>query len=320
MKRTRLSACVFAVAAWLAACHGTGDVDYAGAVSVSSPELVQLSPGVQVVADADEPLFFADGYYWLYRDDIWLRSREYNGGFARVDFVSVPQEIRVIERPQIYAHYRQNSTRYREAYARDQERWQTHRAPTPMANPPPVTAPEQPHPQQQANPIPPSSLPPAANPEAPMSTPNDMRREPESQRSAPAERPDHEVTPEGLRQKPAPAPSAQTPIEDANPTPKAKVGTDKTGAGPQNTGRHDDRSNSGNPDAPSRIAPVTPSNSPTTPSQSETSAPDKDRHHLEGKMDKDDQATPPTESQNNAPLSPEKDKDERDAKTKNERF
>lgn len=318
MKRTRLSACVFAVAASLAACHGTGNVDYAGEVSVTSPALVQISPGVQVVEDADEPLFYADDSYWLYRDNVWLRSRDYHGGFARVDFVTVPQDIRVIERPQIYAHYRQNSTRYREAYARDRER-QTNHAPAPMANPPPVTAPEQPHPQQQSNPIPPSSLPPAANPEAPVQTPNDMRREPQSQRTAPAERPDytvpapgerpdHEVTPEGLREKNAPAPSAQTPpIDSANPTPKTKTG-------------RDDTRNDANPGAPSKVAPVTPSNSPTSPTSSSTSAPDRDSHDLEGtQQDRDDQATPPTDSQNNAPLS-DKDKDERDAKKKNEKY
>ena len=40
----------------------------------TSPELVAVGPDVQVVADADEPLFYADSYYWLYRDNMWLRS------------------------------------------------------------------------------------------------------------------------------------------------------------------------------------------------------------------------------------------------------
>ncbi len=310
MTRTRLSACVFAVATSLAACHGTGDVEYAGAVSVTSPALVTVSPGVQVVEDADEPLFFADGSYWLYRDNVWLRSNNYRGGFARVDFVAVPSEIRVIERPQIYAHYRVNQTRYRDAYARDRERSSRGRAPAPMANPPPVSAPEQPHPQQQSNPIPPSSLPPAANPEQPLRTPNDMRREPQAQRLAPAERPDHTVTPQGLREDTdhGPDPAAQTPVEDANPTPSARTSGDK----------NRDDVHHGNPSAPSRIAPTAPSNSPTTPSQSTTNAPDKDRHDHDGngKADRDDQATPPVDSPNNASTA----KDKQDEKKKNEKY
>ncbi|MGE5183635.1 MAG: hypothetical protein ACM31C_16300 [Acidobacteriota bacterium] len=68
-----------------------------------------ISPGVQVVADADEPLFFADGYYWLYRDGVWLRSDSYRGGFARIDVNVVPGEIRDIRQPQMYAHYRRHA-------------------------------------------------------------------------------------------------------------------------------------------------------------------------------------------------------------------
>lgn len=314
MKRTRLSACVFAVASSLAACHSTGDVQYSGEVAVASPALVQITPGVQVVEDADEPLFFADGAYWLYRDNVWLRSDNYRGGFARVDLVRVPQDIRLIERPQIYAHYRQNSQRYREAYARDRERGTRERAPAPMANPAPVSAPEQPHPQQQANPIPPSSLPPAANPEEPLRTPNDGRREPESQRNVPAEqRPDYTVPAPG--QKSAPPPAAQTPpVDEANPMPPVRAGENPN---LKAQGRHDDlEQNSGNPDAPSKVAPVSPSNSPTTPSQSATSMPDRDQHqHEDQKQDRDDQATPPGDSAKSASA-----KDTQDAKKKNEKF
>ncbi|NVB80644.1 MAG: hypothetical protein HOV81_19775 [Kofleriaceae bacterium] len=315
MKRTRLSACVFAVASSLAACHSTGDVQYSGEVAVTSPALVQVTPGVQVVEDADEPLFFADGSYWLYRDNVWLRSDNYRGGFARVDLVTVPQDIRVIERPQIYAHYRQNSKRYSEAYARDRERSTRGTAPAPMANPPPVSAPEQPHPQQQANPIPPSSLPPAANPEEPLRTPNDVRREPESQRNVPVEqRPDYKVPAPG--EKSAPPPAAQTPPEDeANPTPPVKAGENPN---LKAQGRHDDLNNSGNPDAPSKTAPVSPSNSPTTPSQSATNMPDRDQHQHgnQAKQDREDQATPPSDT----PKSASAAKDKRDAKKKNEKY
>lgn len=107
MMRT-VSACVFVVAASLAGCAPTGDVDYAGEVHVTSPELVTISPGVQVVADADEPLFYSDGMYWLYRDNHWYRSDSYRGGFARVEYSYLPQRIRVIEQPQTYVQYRRH--------------------------------------------------------------------------------------------------------------------------------------------------------------------------------------------------------------------
>lgn len=108
MSLNRVSACVFAVAASLAGCMGTGDVEYAGEVRVSSPELIALSSGVYVIADADEPLFYSDGFYWLYRDGYWMRSDDYRGGFVQVNIGYVPERVRMIERPQTYAQYRRH--------------------------------------------------------------------------------------------------------------------------------------------------------------------------------------------------------------------
>lgn len=117
MRAHRISAYVFAVAASLAGCTGTGDVRYAGEVRVTSPELIVLEPGVQVVADADEPLFFADGFYWLYRDGYWLRSSNYQRGFVRVELSYVPERVRGIERPQTYVQYRRHMGRTHHARA-----------------------------------------------------------------------------------------------------------------------------------------------------------------------------------------------------------
>src|SRR5262249_35225555 len=82
MTKPRVSTCAFVVAASLAGCARTGEVEYAGEVRVTSPQLIQLSPGVQVVADADEPMFFSHGYYWLYRDGYWFRSTNDRRGFV----------------------------------------------------------------------------------------------------------------------------------------------------------------------------------------------------------------------------------------------
>ncbi len=91
-------------------CATTGSYEYG--VAVSSPDLVTVQPGVAVVADADAPLFYSDGYYWLYRNGYWARSPSYHGGFARIDYHYVPARVRYIDHPEHYAHYRRTHGRY----------------------------------------------------------------------------------------------------------------------------------------------------------------------------------------------------------------
>jgi len=76
---------------------------YPGYVDEGSADLVEVSPGVEVIADWDEPIFFADDFYWAYRGGFWYRSGSYAGGWARADVV--PDRIRGIARPESYAHY-----------------------------------------------------------------------------------------------------------------------------------------------------------------------------------------------------------------------
>jgi hypothetical protein len=94
------------IAAALGGCAGT--VHYRGTVAVQDPNLVEVQPGVYTVADSDEPLFYNDGYYWLYDDGAWLRSSRYNSGFVRVDVYHVPQRLRVIDHPRAYVHYQRH--------------------------------------------------------------------------------------------------------------------------------------------------------------------------------------------------------------------
>jgi len=89
------------VMAGLSACTGSGQVTYSG--EVHPPQLVEVSPGVQVVADYDQPVFYSDSYYWRYDNGVWYRSREHTRGWARVDVV--PAQVRTIDRPEIYVHY-----------------------------------------------------------------------------------------------------------------------------------------------------------------------------------------------------------------------
>lgn len=69
-----------------------------------SGDLVEVSPGVEVIADWDEPIFFVDGFYWVSRGGFWYRSGWYRGGWERAE--SVPAGVSGIVHPEGYAHYR----------------------------------------------------------------------------------------------------------------------------------------------------------------------------------------------------------------------
>ena len=77
--------------------------------------LVSIQPGVWVVEDYDEPIFYYDDYYWVQRGGGWYRSRGYTGGWFRVGVV--PHRVRHIQRPNRYVHYRAPS-RARRVHAR----------------------------------------------------------------------------------------------------------------------------------------------------------------------------------------------------------
>lgn len=99
-------ATVFA-AALGAGCYGTtsGAVEYSGGVAVDTPDLVYVSPGVSVIADYDEPIFYSDGYYWRTDGGAWYRSGYYNGGWVSA---SAPYAVVSIGNPYGYVHYRPN--------------------------------------------------------------------------------------------------------------------------------------------------------------------------------------------------------------------
>ncbi len=120
----------------LGGCYTTGEVGYratyssgySGDAYVSSPDLVTVSPGVQVVADYDEPVFYTDGFYWRFYNGGWYRSNNYATGWFYID--QPPVAVLRIDRPHAYVHYRPNGYvvrsrgRYRppETIVRDQRR------------------------------------------------------------------------------------------------------------------------------------------------------------------------------------------------------
>lgn len=57
------------------------------------PRLVVVSPGVQVVPECHEEVFFHDGWYWVRRDEYWYRSRSHRGGWVMVPVRQVPPRL-----------------------------------------------------------------------------------------------------------------------------------------------------------------------------------------------------------------------------------
>lgn len=88
------------VVALVGGCGATGRFSYTGE---PAPDLVVISPGVQVIADLDTPIFYSENYYWRSAGGFWYRSRSHRDGWARVS--AVPVEIRAIDRPSAYVHY-----------------------------------------------------------------------------------------------------------------------------------------------------------------------------------------------------------------------
>ena len=74
------------------------------------PPLVEVRPGLQVVQDYDDEIFFADGYYWMERDGHWYRAHDYR---QRWFFVAPGRESRMLfghQRGQ-YRHYQHDERR-----------------------------------------------------------------------------------------------------------------------------------------------------------------------------------------------------------------
>lgn len=93
-------------AALATGCYGTtGSASYGYGVTATTvaPDLVYVSPGVQVIADYDEPVFYADNFYWRHSGGVWYRSSYHTGGWI---YASPPRAVLSIDRPYNYRRYR----------------------------------------------------------------------------------------------------------------------------------------------------------------------------------------------------------------------
>jgi hypothetical protein len=115
-KRTLIMSSMLCVGIGLAACSGGGGAVYGGSVSAGvsygvEPPLVEVEPDVWVVENYDEPVFYVDNSYWMWRGGHWYRSSYYDRGWVVV--YEVPYRVRSIDRPHAYVRY----------HARDGARW-----------------------------------------------------------------------------------------------------------------------------------------------------------------------------------------------------
>jgi hypothetical protein len=93
----------------------------------SPPPLVVVTPGVQVVPDYDEEVFFSDGWYWLRRDERWYRTRDHRGGWVMVAPRMVPASLVGLP-PGQYKHWRKEQEKaerkaWKEEEKADRKEW-----------------------------------------------------------------------------------------------------------------------------------------------------------------------------------------------------
>ncbi len=86
---------------FVTACAGTAS--YSATGSISTPDLVVIEPGVQVIADYDEPIFYSENYYWRNDGGRWYRSSYHNRGWVVYE---APQRVRSISQPNRYRRYK----------------------------------------------------------------------------------------------------------------------------------------------------------------------------------------------------------------------
>lgn len=84
-------------------------------VVVTTPDLVTISPDVQVIADYHEPVFFTGGFYWRESNNGWYRSNYHDRGWSYQS--QVPYRVRNIDNRGSYRNYRPAGYTPRSTYA-----------------------------------------------------------------------------------------------------------------------------------------------------------------------------------------------------------
>lgn len=69
-----------------------------------NPPLVVVQPGIQVVENWDEEVFFTGGYYWVCRNGYWYRASSPRARWVYVEHRHVPPGVARLP-PGHYKHY-----------------------------------------------------------------------------------------------------------------------------------------------------------------------------------------------------------------------
>lgn len=70
----------------------------------AAPPLVVVSPGIQVVEDYGDEVYFVDSWYWVRHDGRWYRARDHRGGWVFVER-GVPTRLVKLQ-PGKYKHFK----------------------------------------------------------------------------------------------------------------------------------------------------------------------------------------------------------------------
>jgi hypothetical protein len=89
----RLLVAVALLAPALARAQASASVQLQLGLPVVLPPMVVVQPGVQVVPDVDEEVFFCNGWYWVRRDGGWYRSHDHRHGWHYVHGDRVPRRL-----------------------------------------------------------------------------------------------------------------------------------------------------------------------------------------------------------------------------------
>ncbi len=117
------------VATFLAPALASAQASAAVDISIgfpAPPRLVVVSPGVQVVPDYQEEVFFVNGWYWTRRGDAWYRTRSYRGGWVMAQPRYVPASLVRIP-PGHYRHWHHEQAKAeRRAWKAERKEYREH--------------------------------------------------------------------------------------------------------------------------------------------------------------------------------------------------
>jgi hypothetical protein len=98
-----LAGCLLGGCVAHAQAGGYGDAN-APVVFSEPPTLVNIDADVWVIEDANDTVYYVDGYYWSQAGGAWRRSRFYDKAWAPVEVTAVPATI-VARDHRSYVHY-----------------------------------------------------------------------------------------------------------------------------------------------------------------------------------------------------------------------